>query len=53
MGTLEALEFDLSKVEISPTSNPHAPWCWWRPQGSLDGYSQQEVARPASPSPLR
>lgn len=52
MGTLEALELDLSKVEISPTSNPHAPWCW-RPQGSLDGYSRQEVARPASPSPLR
>ena len=50
MGTLEALEFELSKVEISPTSNPHAPWCWQRPHGSLNVSSHQEVARPASPS---
>ena len=52
MGTLETLEFDLSKVEISPTLQSHAPWCWQRPNGSLDFYSHQEVARSVSPSPL-
>ena len=52
MGTLETLEFDLSKVEISPTLQSRAPWCWQRPNGSLDFYSHQEVARPVSPSPL-